>query len=196
MKTNGALIAMGIALALLLGAFIGLMIASNDEPVKVPTAEEIAALVKVPAAVPTMADANLSNKVDALDAKISSLNEFEDEADEKLQNDTAKALVLKELSTRDFKEKVVEVLNDEGYSIEDYKNVSVYYSKINDVDLGDETAEVKVTIKVASFNDGDEEDSFKVKLTALFNVEGLDVDDIEDAELDDDYELVFVSEYD
>lgn len=189
-KTNKVLVfALGVLLALALGLLMGFAIKPTQE---VPTAAEIAAEVKIPAAVaPTAApvDSNLSAKVDAIDAKISSLDEFEEEADEKLQNDTAKSLVLAEMAKRDFKKEVLAVLESntiDNKSVEDYKDLTIYSVKIDEVELNDdETAEVIVTFKVSGFEDADEESDFKARLTATFVVEGLDVDELDEAEIAD-----------
>ena len=120
---------------------------------------------------------------------------LENKYDEKLQNDTAKALVLEEIAGRDFKKAVFAIL-EENKSVEDYKDLTIYSVKIDEVTLNDdETAEVEVTFKVKGFESGDEEDEFKARLTATFVVEDLDVDEIDEADVSE-YDIVLEKFYD
>jgi len=120
---------------------------------------------------------------------------LENKYDEKIQNDTAKALVLEEIAGRDFKKAVFAIL-EENKSVEDYKDLTIYSVKIDEVTLNDdETAEVEVTFKVKGFESGDEEDEFKARLTATFVVEDLDVDEIDEADVSE-YDIVLEKFYD
>jgi hypothetical protein len=76
----------------------------------------------------------------------------------------------------------------ENMSVEDYKDIEIYYSEITEVDLSGEDAEVLMTIKVKGYNADDQEDDFKARIYVTFEVEGLDMDELDDAEVAD-YEL-------
>lgn len=183
-----------IAILLSLVAIGGLIYSSQDKVV-VPSAEEIASKINI--SVPSVDNSTLV-EVLALKEKVNSMSEFEDEADEILQNDTAKALVLSEIQTRDFKKEVKALLNDNpimNMSVEDYKDLDIYFTKIESVDLGSDPAEVEVTIKVSAFNDGDEDDSEKARVKVVFIVEDLDVDEIEESEVSE-YDLSLEKFYD
>jgi hypothetical protein len=154
--------------------------------------------VQVPVIVSTtVVDNSTLAELAELKAKINSLNEFEVEADEQAQNDTAKMLVMSEKDVKSFRLAVLDALEEEGYNIESYKDLNVYSFKIDSVNLEGDSAEANVTFKVSGFEAGDEEDSFKVRMSATMLVEDLDVDeDFEDSEVSEDYVIVFEKEYD
>jgi hypothetical protein len=118
-----------------------------------------------------------NSKIDEIYAEM-----FKDDAKEVI----AENLVLDEIDSKDFLKAILGVLNDEDYengSIEDYKDIEVYYSDVEKTNVTKDSATVEVTVKVRYFNDGDDEDDEKAKLTAIFEVEDLDEDeDYEDAE--------------
>lgn len=120
---------------------------------------------------------------------------LENKYDEKLQNDTAKALVLEEIAGRDFKKAVFAILEG-NKSVEDYKDLTIYSVKIDEVTLNDdETAEVIVVFKVSGIEDSDEDSDFKARLTATFVVEDLDCDEIDEGEISE-YEITLEKFYD
>lgn len=120
---------------------------------------------------------------------------LESKYDEELQNDTAKQLVIDEIAGRDFKKAVFEILS-ENKSIEDYKDLTIYSVKIEDIELSDdETAIVSVVIKVEGFESDDEEDDFRARLNVEFLVEDLDCDEIDEAETAE-YEITLDKFYD
>jgi len=167
-------------LLVLSGAFIGNVMKATPETTEVVVLNQTVDLTEVNA------------KIEALDAKVGSLDEFEVEADEKLQNDTAKDLVLAELAKKAFMKDVAAKLN-ETMSIESYKDLSISYVKIEEVELDGEEAVVVVTIKVVGVEDSDEDLDFKAKLSVEFSVDGLDVDELDEAEIvDSSIELVKV----
>jgi hypothetical protein len=104
---------------------------------------------------------------------------LENKYDEQLQNDTAKALVLAEIAKRDFKKDVFSIL-EANKSVEDYKDLTIYSVKVEDIELNDESATVTVVFKVSGFEDDDEESDFKARFRAVFEVEGLDVEDLDE----------------
>ena len=180
-KMKNVLIGVLIALVLLLAAFGGYAINKPAE-VKVVETEKVVVVEKLVEKNDTLVDEMAS---DYLETKY----------DEKLQNDTAKSLVLEEIAGRDFKKAVFAIL-EENKSVEDYKDLTVYSVKIDEVTLNDdETAEVEVTFKVKGFESGDEEDEFKARLTATFVVEDLDVDEIDEADVSE-YDIVLEKFYD
>lgn len=137
-------------------------------------------------------------KVDALALQIASLDEFEAEADEDLQNETAKTLVADEIAKKSFKKALVAKLNDnalENQSVEEYKDLTCIEFEIKEVELDDEDATVTVTLWVNGYNDDDEKDDFESRIKATFNVVDLDVDEIDDAEVEN-FELIVDHFYD
>jgi hypothetical protein len=154
----------------------------NKENVKIviPTADEIASKIVIPAQ-PVQPNVD-ATKIDEIYDKT-----FKEDNELKLQNDTAKKLVLDEIALKAFKKELVEVLNDnsvENQSIEDYKSIeSIYSIVIKDVEIDDDdNAVVTVEVKVKFINDEDEELEYRAKLIATFDVTDLDVEDITDAE--------------
>jgi hypothetical protein len=110
---------------------------------------------------------------------------LEADYEETLLNDTAKLVVDSEMKTKDFKKQLLVALNnntEESQSVEDYKDITVSSSKVEEVEVDGTEGVVKVTLKVTFFNDGDEEDNGKARLTVVFDVTGLSVDELEDAE--------------
>lgn len=183
-----SIVAMVIAVIAL--SIIGFGLYNQPE---VPTADEIAAKIIVP--TNTLVIQELDN---ATIAKIEELynEEFEDEVEEKAMNETAKELVLNELSTKDFKKALMVVLNNNSQSIEEYKHiVEIYSVQFEEIELGSEDAIVTIEFKTKFYNNGDAEDeSEKAKLTATFLVSELVFDDaFEDAEVElESIELVIV----
>jgi len=154
----------------------------NKENVKIviPTADEIASKIVIPEQ-PVQPNVD-ATKIDEIYDKT-----FKEDNELKLQNDTAKKLVLDEIALKAFKKELVEVLNDnsvENQSIEDYKSIeSIYSIVIKDVEIDDDdNAVVTVEVKVKFINDEDEELEYRAKLIATFDVTDLDVEDITDAE--------------
>lgn len=174
-----------LILALLAATFAGAAYLKQD--VKVPTADEIASQIVIPA--PVIEQAN-NSKLDELYSSY-----FEQDIKEAAMNATAKDLVLKDINTKDFKRAVLEVLNDEGTSVEDYKDLEIYSVKIDSVELSESSAEISVILKVLGFNDGDEDDNFKSRLTATYVVSDLEFDEgFEDSEAELD-EITFEKFY-
>ena len=185
-KTNIVLSVLVGILLLVVGGLAGYL---SNKPV------EATPIVVLNQTVDTSA---IDAKISELDAKISSLEEFEVEADEKLQNDTAKNLVSDEMSEKSFKKAIMALLNNnsiQNMTVKEYKDLTIVSSVIEDVELNGNNAEVETTIKVTGFNDGDDEDDFKVRLVVVFNIEGLDVDEIDEASVED-YSLVLEKVFD
>jgi hypothetical protein len=114
--------------------------------------------------------------------------DIQDKKDTVVKNNTAKSLSFAEIAKRDFKKDIVKLMNDnaiENMSVEDYEDIEIYYSEITEVDLSGEDAEVLMTIKVKGFNADDQEDDFKARIYVIFEVEGLDMDELDDAEVAD-----------
>jgi len=104
---------------------------------------------------------------------------------EDAKEDVAEGLALEELDERDFKKDLLEFLNNEGASIDSYKDIDKIVVKDVDLSLAGEDCEAELELKIYFFNDGDddEDDIEKAKLTATFEVSDLDEDeDYEDAE--------------
>jgi len=135
----------------------------------------------------TIVDNSTLDKLADLEAKLDSLDEFEVEADEKLQNDTAKDLVLAELDKKSFMKAILAVLEDnsiENKSIESYKDLSIYSVKIKSSELDGDEAVVTVEVKY-NFNEyNDSNYPVLATLSVEFLVSNLDIDDnFEDAEV-------------
>jgi hypothetical protein len=187
-------------MALLIAAFVILstivivginnQASKDDVKIVVPTAQEIASLVVIPAPVITNVATESNQSPTNVDAsKIDKIYEKINGADDDLilQNDTAKTLVLAEINKRAFLKEIVEVLNDnsiENQSVEDYKSITSLYSiVVKDVEIDDDdNAVVTVEVKVKFINDEDEELAYRAKFTAVYDVTDLDVDDFSDAE--------------
>jgi hypothetical protein len=172
------MLTIALALALVLCGFL------VNKPAEVQVKE-----VQVPYVVEKVVKAN-STLVDEMASDY-----LQDKYDEKSQNETAKSLVVAEKDERSFLKAVLAVLEDEGKSVEDYKDLTIYSFKIDDVELSEDAAEVSVTLKVSGFEDGDEESDFKARIGAVFYVSNLDVDELSEAEVED-YEFTFEKFYD
>lgn len=183
---SNKLLGITLVVALVSALFSGFVVFNQPETPVVPSAEEIAAKVNVSLPV---AEVNLS-KLDKLYDDY-----FEAQFDEERMNITAKDISLAELGKKDFKKDVLSLLNDNNQSVEDYKDIEVYSSKIVNVELDGDEATVEIEFKVKSFNDGDDEDSFKAKLSGLFEVSNLDKDSEDESEVED-YELSLLKFYD
>jgi hypothetical protein len=69
-------------------------------------------------------------------------------------------------------------------SIESYRDLTIYSFVIESSVVSDEEATIEVTLKVSGFEDGDDESTFKARISAVFIVSDLDIgDDFEDAEV-------------
>ena len=170
-----------ILAALLVGSFTWMSPTINIDKDKYPTAEEIAALIKMPDA-PTLDNEKLAAVYDEIFK--------EDESKEIAEN-----LALEELKTRNFKKDLINFIDDEISKIKDvdYRDIAEINVRDVDVDLDGNNAEVLVEFKVYVNNYGDEDEQEKVRLSVLFFIEDLDEDDdYEDAEVDgyDDLELI------
>jgi len=193
----GAIVA---ALALVLGILGGTAINGND---KLALSEQdiagIAAQVKVSAPEVEVRNIDISNltaKVDAIDAKLSELDEVKSISSE----DKALELALSELDSKDFKKAIMAKLNSndiENQSVEEYKDIKSILVSETDVDVSGDDATVEFEVKVYFFNDGDSEDEDKVKakFSVSYDVSDLDEDeDFEDAEADlDELTLIKVN---
>lgn len=171
---------LGILVALLLVVNIGVVYSASQKDLVVPTADEIAAKVVVPAAYN---DTALVNKVDALSNEVSTDDE----------ETVALNLVLDELKTKDFKRELRSFLNAElnasgsTSTVEDYKDVVSVVVKDSDVVVSGTDASVELELKVGYFLDGDDDESDKeyAKVTVELSVSDLDSDDkYVDAETD------------
>jgi hypothetical protein len=158
----------------------------------VPTAQEIASNVKVPTAVNTQT--TIVQEVN--NSKLDELYEdyFSARDDETKQNDTAKAHVSEEIAKKSFRTAVMDLLNDEGQSVEKYTHLTITESKITKVTLNDDEATVKVTLYVDFYNDGDAKDDEEARVYAVFNVTDLVVDD-DFEDVDSEYSLVLSKIY-
>ncbi len=174
---------LGVALILVV-LIAGLFIASNgikdaiaeseDVPVIVPTAQEIADLVVIPEIE--------FPEYDFSGDYVISKAEYEDTLIEK----EAEKLVLEEINSRDFKKAVFDALVDHDESIESYKDITEIVIKDIDVVVLDEEATVEVDLKVYYYVDGDEDEDFRARLEEFdFTVDNLIVEDeFEDAEVE------------
>jgi hypothetical protein len=159
----------------------------TSQDVVVPTADEIAAKVKV-TSVTTDAynDTALVAKVDKLSNEV-----LKDDLKE------AKALELfnEELSSKDFKKELVSFLNAElnasgdSSTVEDYKDIEsvVVTDGADDVVVSGDSATVTLTLKVKYLLDGDtdSEDVEAAKVKVELSVDDLDEDEeYVDAEVD------------
>jgi hypothetical protein len=104
--------------------------------------------------------------------------------DEKLQNDTAKALVLEEYARKSFKVALFDLLADE-FDIESYKDIEFSSLEIKEVELDGDDAVVTATFKV-DFDEFDDSDFTKrATIEVVFEVSGLDVEDLEDSDVEE-----------
>jgi len=177
MTNDKAIIVLAILLVASLMALTGALVYANTH-VEVKEVNNTVTVEKT-----VVVDSNKTNDLYNYFAE-----DIQDKKDEVLQNDTAKSLVLAEIAKKDFKKDLVALLNDnsiENQSVEDYKDIEIYYSNIEDSSIDDTDAEVEMLIKVKGFNDGDTEDDFKARLTVTFNVSELVVEDnFEDADVE------------
>ena len=179
MKTiNTILVSLLVALVLLVGGLAYQI--GSDKPAQVVnqtiTVKEV------------VFDNATSAKVDVLTAKFNNLTEVKDKSDKTLQNDTARKLVLSEISEKSFKIELMNKLNNNSvanHSVEEYKDILNITSEIKDVDLDDDEATVSVVLKV-TFKDFDDSDyKYLATVNVEFIVADLVVDDgFEDSEVD------------
>lgn len=163
------------AVVLLLVNTVAIFNIGGTKDVVVPTADEIAAKVKVNVPASTNVvfnDTAINAKLDKITAEM-----FKDDAKEA----KSIALVNDELDTKSFKQDVYALLVDNNASIEDYKDIGSIVIKASDVSVSGDSASVEYTLKVSYDSYGDDE-SAKIKVT--FDVIGLDSDNFEDAEVD------------
>jgi hypothetical protein len=166
---------LAILLAIVALGLIGFN-ALNSEEVVIPTADEIASKVNV-SIVQEVVD---NSKLDELYEDY-----FKDKQDKELQNETAKALVLDEINTKAFRIAIFDLLVEEGRDIDSYKDVTITSVVIKDAEVDGEDAVVTVEIKVNFIEFGDEDESFKAVIKAVFEVESLDLEELDDATLGD-----------
>ena len=185
---NGNIITTIIVCAILLG---GLIFIIQPEAVDVPTASEIAALISVPAVPVAPAIVPETNQSTFPDYMLD-----KDAYEEELQEDEAEKLVMAELNSKDFRLellKAIDTANDvgigvdteqEGLKIDSYRDFEdVYAVDVDEVEVDDEDAEVTVIFKVQYILDDDEDLIGKARVTVIYGVEELVVDDdFEDAE--------------
>jgi hypothetical protein len=74
------------------------------------------------------------------------------------------------------------LLVDENRSVESYKDVVITSVKVKESEVSGEDAVVELEVRLSFIEFGDEEESFKAVVKAVFEVEGLDVESLEDAE--------------
>jgi hypothetical protein len=171
---------------------------------KIPTADEIAAKVVIPEMeIPTASTIVLNDsaldRLNSIESKIDSLDELTNKVEDKAKNDTAKQLVLEELSTKDNKISIMNLLNEndlENQSVENYKDIKeIYMTEIKSVILAEDSAEVVIEFRVKFLNDGDEDDEGKAKISITCVVEDLVYGDkFEDASVED-CELTLIKFY-
>jgi hypothetical protein len=174
-----------LVLVIVLAAFSGFMINQPAEIKEVPVVNTVIVI-----------DNETSAKVDALADKVNSLNQFKVEADELLQNDTAKALVLEEFVKKSFKVALFDLLS-EDFEIDSYKDLKFSALSIKEVELDGEEAVVTATFKVEFDNYNDEDFSKRLTIEVVSLVSGLDVEDMEDAEVESyEFEVLRVKDLD
>ena len=174
-----------IIASLISAASTGFLVSDND--VVVPTADEIAAKVNVPASVNVQYnDTDVKNQLTKL-------------SDEVLKDDLKEVkaldLVNEELNSKDFKRALVSFLNNElnlsnsTSTIEDYKDIEsiVVTDGTDDVIVSGDSANAELSLKVKYFLDGDtdSDDLESAKVKVELSVDDLDEDEeYEDAEVD------------
>jgi hypothetical protein len=179
-----SVLAVIVAAVAVIVASMAYMAPAPEAPV-VPTAEEIASLIVIP--VPEVVEN-------------SDLNEFledalKDKREAELKNDTAKELVLSEIDLKSFRVALMDLLNDEGRDVDSYRDISVTSVVVKESSVAGDSAVVVVELRVSFIEFGDSEESFRAVIEAVFEVEGLDVEELEDAEVVDyDLELLRVRE--
>jgi hypothetical protein len=152
-------------ISILLSSFVAI---NMPETAKVPTADEIAAKIVIPAQVPAEPAKDINNaKLDAVYEEL-----LGDANKEKAFNATAINLSMAELYSKDVLKAIRTLLNAKGQDVDEYKDIEVYYTSIEDtdVDIDDETATVEILFKINFINDGDEDLEERAKLVAVFNV--------------------------
>ena len=182
---EGKEIALTFGLAVLMCLSVAALFMINDKDV--PSAEEIASLVEVPAVV--IPELNES-KLDEVHEELFKEDRIEEVALE---------LALDELKDRDFEEGLAELLEDEISEVEDidYKDIGRISVRDSDVDVDGEDAEVFVEFKVYFSNYGDEDEEERARVSVVFDVEDLDEDeDFEDASVEDFGDLELIRFYD
>jgi hypothetical protein len=172
-----------IAVSILCLALLAAVVVLAVQPTEVVTKEVVV--------TETVIDNSSLAMLEALSAKVDSLEEFTAKSDETLQNDTAKALVEEELSTKAFLKDIlafIEANDDSEFVIDSYKDLEVYATKLISSDVDDDEAVVVYQIKVKGFYDEDEELDFRAKLNVEFTVSDLVIDDLfEDSSVDYDF---------
>jgi len=171
-----ALVAVGVAI----------FAVNSQTEVVVPSADEIASKVNV-SVVQEVVD---NSRLDELyEDYFKARNEAE------LQNNTAKDLVMEEIAKKAFKLAILDALEAEGKDVDSYKDITITSASIKESVLSGESAVVTVTLRVSFIEFGDELESFRAVIEAVFEVEGLDVEDFEDAEVVDyDLEVLRIRE--
>jgi hypothetical protein len=142
--------------------------------VVVPSADEIASKVNVTVIIPEVENSDLEEFLN---------DSLKDKRELELKNETAKNLTLDEASKKAFRVALFDLLVDEGRDVESYKDVVITSVKVEKSEVSGEDAVVELEVRVSFIEFGDEEESFKAVVKAVFEVEDLDVDeDLEDAE--------------
>lgn len=183
------------ALILLISMFyIGAGVPQTQVIPVYPTATEIATLVSAGIVLPKVIQPEFPDFVLS-----------EEEYDENLMETEAERLVIDELDSKNFRELLMDELNDkiallngseneqEELEIDSYRDIEDIYSvDMEDavVDIDAETGEVKVEFKVKYTLDDDEDLVGKARVTVTYDVDELVVEDeFEDAEVDEDFTL-------
>lgn len=116
---------------------------------------------------------------------------------ESVQEDKALEIATSEVSSKDFKKAILEVLNANNQSVESYKDIESVTIRDSDVSVSGRDGEVEFEVLVKYFNDGDSdlEDQLRAKLDVSLEVVDLnDREDFVDAELveydDSNFELI------
>lgn len=177
---KNTIIALLVVVSLLLAGLSGFLANKPAEVVEVP--------------VPFIVE-KLVEKNDTLVNEMAS-DYLESKYDEKLQNDTAKALVLEEYAKKSFKVSLFELL-EENFTIDSYKDLQFSELDIEEVELNGEDAVVTGTFKVV-FDEFDDEDFTKrLTIEVVFEVEELDVEELEDASVEDyEFKILRVKDLD
>jgi len=135
-------------------------------------------LANLPASEPSETEVLDNDKLDILISELT-INAEEAKAEE---------LALAEIETRNFKRALQNHLNDNGSSIDSYKDIEVILVKDIEIDISGDDAEVELELKVSYFEDGDDDadDIVKAKTKVILEIKDLDEDeDFEDAEIVD-----------
>jgi hypothetical protein len=146
----------------------------SQDAVVVPSADEIASKVNVTVIIPEVEENS--------DLEEFLADSLKDKREGELKNDTAKELVLTEASKKAFRVALFDLLVSENRSIDSYKDVVITSVKVKESVVSGEDAVVELEVRVSFIEFGDSEESFRAVIKAVFEVEGLDVENLEDAD--------------